>query len=580
MNLEVKRTSRPNVLLLSVDTLRADRLGLYGYGRPTSPALERIAEHATVCDNAFTLGPFTQVACIQLFTSSRPLSHGGYDSGAEGRPETLFKRFRDAGYHTFGLSTIHWVSPYYGYTEGFEDNVGVFFLNTLVGMAFNTMRDTLSAYYANRVSGEEMLGVAVPVIRRMFDNVEDYCLTIGGRMAEYRVDFPDSKLATQDYDYPKVRRVVAAHRRAFEDDPLAYVHRHLDGSVGVGRWMTADWRFSRAKSRLVKEAAFRLSNAVLRRFNPRLASMRDNRYRLSVDAHAIARKVRQQLRHRHPDKPFFIWAHFKDTHQPFVSGPGRNWYRHTPDYLEALGYPRDINPGITFSTPDPKSEDEWRAVSALYDAAVLSTDQAIGTIFEALEELGLAENTVLGICGDHGEEFGEHGDYGHQCMQYEHNARIPMLFRFGRQPAKRLDSLVTALDWAPTIAELAGIEAAPGWEGAPVTSEAVAGRDHVLMENFCRGNCAFHLRPIYMAVRTKRHKYLWREYRDPTHKAETPERALYDLSADPGEQNNLYRPDHPLVAGFNAIIARRLGELPEVSEDRIAAAFATGTAAG
>ena len=124
-----------NVLLLTVDALRADRLSLYGYGRPTTPVLEKFAENAVVCENAFTLGPFTQIACIQLFTSSRPLSYGGYDRGAANRPDTVFKRFRDAGYHTWGLSTIHWVSPYYGYTDGLDDTICVFHLNTLVGMA-------------------------------------------------------------------------------------------------------------------------------------------------------------------------------------------------------------------------------------------------------------------------------------------------------------------------------------------------------------------------------------------------------------------------------------------------------------
>ncbi len=71
------KPDRPNVLLLTVDAWQADRLSLHGYARPTTPALERFAADATVCERAFTLGPFTQLACIQLFTSSRPMSYGG-----------------------------------------------------------------------------------------------------------------------------------------------------------------------------------------------------------------------------------------------------------------------------------------------------------------------------------------------------------------------------------------------------------------------------------------------------------------------------------------------------------------------
>ena len=168
-------TQSPNVLLLTADALRADRLSIYGYERPTSPVLERLARDSIVCENAFTLGPFTQIACIQLFTSSRPFDYGGYDEGAVGRPETLFQRFRKAGYDTWGLSTIHWVSPYYGYTEGLDDEIGVFHLNTLVGMAITNLRDTLRVYHEKKISAEDMLSTAVPVIRRLFRNVDDYC---------------------------------------------------------------------------------------------------------------------------------------------------------------------------------------------------------------------------------------------------------------------------------------------------------------------------------------------------------------------------------------------------------------------
>jgi len=184
----------PNVLLLTADTFRADRLGVYGYDRPTTPNLDALAENAIVCDNAYTLGPFTQVACIQLFTSSSPFSYGGYDRGAEGRPDTLFKRFRDNGYSTWGLSTIHWVSPYYGYTGGLDEEISVFHLNTLVGMAVMNMRDTLNAFNQGVVPADKMLETAAPVIRRLFRNVDDYCDMLAGREGEFRKDFLDSKI--------------------------------------------------------------------------------------------------------------------------------------------------------------------------------------------------------------------------------------------------------------------------------------------------------------------------------------------------------------------------------------------------
>lgn len=566
----------PNVLILTADALRADRMSLYGYDRPTTPCLERFADKAMVCDNAFTLGPFTQIACIQLFTSSRPFSYGGYDQGAQGRPETLFKRFRNAGYHTWGLSTIHWVSPYYGYTEGLDTEHSVFHLNTLVGMAVVNMRDTLRVYRLGKIPADEMLSRAVPVIEKLFSNIDNYSDKLKQRMRSYAKDFPASKIANDGYDFDKVQRVVETHRQDFHKDPLEYIHRYLSHTPKAHEWMARDWYFSRTAGKIIREGAFRLSNRFLKLANRPLADKRASSIRLSVDAHAIADKVINHLHTRDPDKPFFIWAHFKDTHTPYVSGPGREWYRHTPDYLEALGYSRDLDPTLSFRVQHAKSEEDQATLSALYDAAVRSTDEAVGKVLSTLGDLGLDDDTVVAFGGDHGDEIGEHGDYGHPCMGYEHNARVPMLFKAaGNGGAGRIDSLVSSLDWAPTIADFAGIGPAEGWEGAPVTNNKIAARDHILLENFCRGDCLFDHRPLYMGVRTKSHKYLWKEYLDPFHKYGTPENGLYDLTTDPLEQNNLYRPDHPLVDEFNRLIADRLVQVKEISDERIIAAFGT-----
>ena len=231
------KSKKPNVLLLTVDALRTDRMSLYGYDRPTTPVLERFADKAIVCNNALTLGPFTQIACIQLFTSSRPLSYGGYDQGALGRPETLFQRFRNAGYHTWGLSTIHWVSPYYGYTDGMDTELSVFHLNTLVGMAVVNMRDTLNVYRQEKISVDEMLSRAVPVIEKLFFNVDDYSDKLKQRMESYMADFPASKIANDGYDFDKVQRVVESHRQDFQKDPLDYIHRHLSHAPKAHEWM-------------------------------------------------------------------------------------------------------------------------------------------------------------------------------------------------------------------------------------------------------------------------------------------------------------------------------------------------------
>jgi arylsulfatase A-like enzyme len=135
------------------------------------------------------------------------------------------------------------------------------------------------------------------------------------------------------------------------------------------------------------------------------------------------------------------------------------------------------------------------------------------------------------------------------------------------------------MDIAPTTAALAGIEPAPGWEGTALTDAAQAQQPHVLMETFFAGNCLFDHRPLYFGVRTRDHHYLWKEYRDPRDNLSPEGNELYDVSTDPGELNNIYRPDHPLVPGFNAVIARRLAELPAITNERIIGLFGPEIAA-
>ena len=78
-----------NVLLLTVDALRRDRLGFSGYKRNTSPNIDKLTQQAIWCDNSFSLAPSTQPSIPTIITSTQPLSYGGYDMGIKYRPNSL-----------------------------------------------------------------------------------------------------------------------------------------------------------------------------------------------------------------------------------------------------------------------------------------------------------------------------------------------------------------------------------------------------------------------------------------------------------------------------------------------------------
>jgi arylsulfatase A-like enzyme len=564
---------RPNILMLTVDALRADRTSLYGYHRPTTPTLERLAKDAIVCDSAFSLGTFTQSAAVQLFTSTAPLSYGGFDAGAVGRPDTLFKHFKANGYRTTAISTLHWVNSFFGYGDGLDIEHQLFVPNTLVGVAVATMRNSLAGYHQGTIGHDEMMAVVGPAIGKFFDDADAYFSIRLEQQDEHARDYPHSLLVNESYDLTRVKRLILRHREEFTADPARYVERHLAKVPASNEWLAREWRLCRPLSRLAGEAAFRLVNRFVRMVNPCLASARSARFRQYVDAGALADKTIAEIRKAPRDKPFLIWCHFMDTHVPYVSGYGRKWYRQTSDYLERLGYPGTNDAALVFRDPRAQQPDIQKQSAALYDAAVHWTDEQIGRIIDALDESGMGEDTIVMVCGDHGEELGDHGDLGHYFLLYEHNLRVPMIFRRKGMQPKRLSGLNTIQDVGPTLANMAGLSPAAGWIGAPADSQIAAGREHIVMETFYGGNCLFERRPLYFAARSHTHKLIWSEARDPADSFSPDGPQLFDLAADPGELRNLYTTDHPALPRLEAAIARRMAEIPEISAERIVTGF-------
>jgi arylsulfatase A-like enzyme len=139
--------ARPNVLLVTLDTTRADRLGLYGYARPTSPNLDALAAESVVYEVAYSTSSWTLPAHASLFTGKYPKSHGA-SHDPEGplvlaeaidaphairarsiapSERTLASLLREAGYATGGVVAGPWMLGTFGLAAGFEawDDAGI-----------------------------------------------------------------------------------------------------------------------------------------------------------------------------------------------------------------------------------------------------------------------------------------------------------------------------------------------------------------------------------------------------------------------------------------------------------------------
>ena len=118
-----ERKNRLNVILISIDTLRADHLGCYGYSRNTSPNIDSLAEEGILFRNTIAQAPYTLSSHISLLTSLYPSFHKVNDiEGSWLNPIvfTLAEMFYNAGYRTWAITGGGQVSSSYGFSEGFE----------------------------------------------------------------------------------------------------------------------------------------------------------------------------------------------------------------------------------------------------------------------------------------------------------------------------------------------------------------------------------------------------------------------------------------------------------------------------
>ena len=179
------------------------------------------------------------------------------------------------------------------------------------------------------------------------------------------------------------------------------------------------------------------------------------------------------------------------------------------------------------------NKEELRKNVAIYYAMVSLMDKYIGVILDKLDQLGLAENTLVLFSTDHGHLFGQHGLIAKGAFHYEDLIRVPFIVRWpGRAPAgKRSDALQSLVDLSPSFLSMLGIDIPREWTGLDQTpvwfGEQERIRDHVVVENRHEPD-TIHVK-TYVDQRYKLTVYYRHDYGE-----------LFDLQEDPGEINNLW----------------------------------------
>jgi arylsulfatase A-like enzyme len=404
--------NKPNVILLTIDTLRADMLHCYGYKTPLTPNIDRLAASGVRFEQAISGGSWTQAAFPVIMTSSYAAMYGGCLGRLAAERPSPVETLAAHGYRTAGFSTNPHLSRATGYDRGFHE--------------FSDLIPSEVDPRLRRIKGGQRL-LRNPLFH-------DVLRLVGNRMRPARL-------------YSSAAEVTDS----------------------VCRWL---------------ESA---------------------------------------------ENPFFAWIHYMDLHWPYHLEETLIQPRAIAQAWQDLGI---MNGRSNFNGNKPITAAQHKHFVELYEQSLQYLDTQIGRLMDQLEKLGYDSNTIVILLADHGDEFLDHGRWGHwESNLYDEILNVPLIIRMpDRSSAQVIQRQVRLLDLMPTIldlcdcpisSDLMGTSLVPLWTGREAEYKVEEAISEMRRDPWHR-----------IAIRTETFKYIWDSKRP-----NQPD--LYDLRADPTEKKNV-----------------------------------------
>ncbi|MBT5901098.1 MAG: sulfatase [Opitutaceae bacterium] len=419
-------------------------------------------------------------------------------------------------------------------------------------IAVDDLRPEFAAYGADHISSPHLDKFAGESVR--FDRA--YCMvpTCGASRASMLTGVR-----------PTATRFVSFTARADEEAPWAKtLNTHFQdngyrtGSLGkvfhaaadnAAGWTDKPWRPQRGHYQLPANVA--RTDQKLRGPPTESAPVPDDAYGDGVVVNQAVERLQDLA--ANDDQPFFLAVGFYKPHLPFVA-PQKYWDLYPP---ESIKLPDNYQVPENAPAESHHTWGELRAYQGIpkkgpitdatalnlirgYYACVSYTDAQVGKVLNELKRLGLADNTIVVLWGDHGWNLGDH-TYWNKHSTFESSMRIPLMVRApGIKGGTHTAGLTESIDIYPSLCELTGLpipETVEGKSFVPLLrfperpwAEAAVGR-------FVRGD----------TIRTADYRYT--EYRDDRGAGPRKSDMLYDHRTDPLENINISQePAHAEIA--------------------------------
>ncbi len=368
-------TSAPryNVLIVTIDTLRGDSIGLDGSSVQT-PNLDQVGHAGTWFTNAIVQQPNTNASHTSIFTGVFPYVHGVRQHMIDRLSpdvQTLAEVLGQNGYQTAGLYS--WVSLEPGFS----------------GL-------------------------------RGFQTYQDLSIHLSSALAD-----------------PRFQNLIVTYR-------LLGKYLFVPGIV---------------ENRFLSDS----QNAV--------EDTTDGKANVTTDA-----AVRWLEANGNGSKPFFLWVHYYDPHYPYTPPPPFDTM-YDPTYTGTVDGGMGTIHYIYANNTGKLTDADVNHLHALYDGEISFTDQQVGRLMNTVDQLGLTNNTIVVITGDHGESLGTNGRWFHGAQLNYEDIHVPLIMRFPSvipvnhsvaAPVESIDIMPTILDMlhVPAPAKVQGKSLMPLMTGA------------------------------------------------------------------------------------------------------------------
>ena len=288
-------------------------------------------------------------------------------------------------------------------------------------------------------------------------------------------------------------------------------------------------------------------------------ALSDKRKKYPKMSERLNKEILSHAKNAH--QPFFLWAHYLDTHPPFL--PPKNFSRDI-GMLSRIVVNVKQRIAMFENREDAFKPKDLEKLSDLFDMEVEYFDFWIKNLIDELNDLGLLENTYVIITADHGTQFLEHGRIHNELELYQELVHVPLFIMGPDIPCKEIERPVSHIDVSPTILDLLNIEKPKSFIGKSLLNNDM--NDGAEIGVFCeegqseRGE-AFQTEPgiiklsrksMKIAYITKNRSYIFRN---------NGEDELYDLIKDPLERENIINEEREMAEKCLEKIKEHLKEI-------------------